>query len=74
MLLNYLPFCLFYSTLSSGLNSLPTIMWEDFVKPHCGVRFSEVKATMFGKILGKILSNAQMNKNNISDPLAQMLN
>ncbi|XP_078329028.1 sodium-dependent multivitamin transporter-like [Crassostrea virginica] len=39
------------STLSSGLNSLPTIMWEDFVKPHCGLRFSEVKATMFGKIL-----------------------
>lgn len=39
------------STLSSGLNSLPTITWEDFVKPHCGARFSEVQATMFGKIL-----------------------
>lgn len=39
------------STLSSGLNSLPTILWEDFIKPHCGARFSEVQATMFGKIL-----------------------
>eukprot|EP00105_Crassostrea_gigas_P035303 XP_019919451.1 PREDICTED: sodium-dependent multivitamin transporter-like [Crassostrea gigas] len=39
------------STLSSGLNSLPTITWEDFIKPHCGARFSEVQATMFGKIL-----------------------
>ncbi|XP_048749499.1 sodium-dependent multivitamin transporter-like isoform X1 [Ostrea edulis] len=39
------------STLSSGLNSLPTITWEDFIKPHCGKRFSDVQATLFGKVL-----------------------
>lgn len=49
------PPCSVNSTLSSGLNSLPTILWEDFIKPHCGARFSEVQATMFGKILGEIL-------------------
>lgn len=49
------PPCSVNSTLSSGLNSLPTITWEDFIKPHCGARFSEVQATMFGKILGEIL-------------------
>ncbi|XP_062616703.1 sodium-dependent multivitamin transporter-like [Saccostrea cucullata] len=39
------------STLSSGLNSLPTIIWEDFIKPHFGKKFSENQATLFGKVL-----------------------
>ncbi|KAK3095113.1 hypothetical protein FSP39_010456 [Pinctada imbricata] len=38
------------STLSSGLNSLPTITWEDFMKPLFP-EVSDMKATLIGKIL-----------------------
>lgn len=40
-----------FSTLSSGLNSLPIITWEDFLKPMIPT-VSDGKATLIGKFLG----------------------
>lgn len=40
------------STVSSGLNSMAAVVWEDFLKPTYSHRWSDAKATKFNKIMG----------------------
>lgn len=41
----------YYSTLSSGLNSLAALTLEDFVKPYVR-NITEFKSTVLAKLLG----------------------
>ena len=46
----------FYSTVSSGLNSLAAAVLEDFIKPLCAYRqkeLTDVQATLCSKFLGQ---------------------
>ena len=46
-------FILFYSSVSSMINSLAAVLWTDFLKLKFG-HLSENKATIINKILGKM--------------------
>jgi len=37
------------STISSGLNSMAAVVWEDFLKPHYGKRWGDTTATKLNK-------------------------
>ena len=45
-----------YSTVSSGLNSLAAVVWEDFFKPLFGSKITDQQATFISKMIG----NAQI--------------
>ena len=40
------------SSMSSSLNSLAAVTWEDALKPHLDHRLSELKKTVLLKVLG----------------------
>lgn len=40
------------STVSSGLNSMAAVIWEDVLKPRFGKRWEEGAATKLNKCLG----------------------
>ena len=46
-------FILFYSSVSSMINSLAAVLWTDFLKLKFG-HLSDNKATIINKILGKM--------------------
>ena len=46
-------FTLFYSTVSSGLNSLAAVTIQDFIRGYFWPDISESRATMLAKIMGK---------------------
>ena len=48
----------YFSTVSSGLNSLAAVVLEDFMKPWCRSRhmeLTEMRATLYSKFLGKYI-------------------
>ena len=44
---------IFYSTISSGLNSLAAVTLQDIVRSLCFKDLTDAKATLASKILGK---------------------
>lgn len=51
------------STVSSGLNSIAAVVWEDILKPVCGHRWSNKKATNCNKIMDTVFHTQEKLKN-----------